>query len=77
MLGALQRLVKQAIVAQQRRGGIDIERRADGGRDLGHRNVLGVQGAVPVEKMIHAARLRKTAPQINCNHTTGRLRRNR
>ena len=55
MVHPLQRFVEEAEVAQQRGGGIDVERRADLGRDIGKGHILGVQGAVFVKKMIHAA----------------------
>ncbi|EKD59820.1 MAG: hypothetical protein ACD_54C01117G0002 [uncultured bacterium] len=36
-------------------GGIDVEWRADGGGNFGQRDIFGVQGAVAVKEMVHAA----------------------
>ena len=51
-----ERFVKKGEVTFQGRRGIDIERRADGCRNLGHGHVLGVQHTVTIEKMIHCSR---------------------
>ena len=48
-----QRLVEEPEMPQQRGGGIDVGGRAHGAGDLGQRHILGVQRAVPVEKVIH------------------------
>ena len=53
MIHARKRIVEQVEMAQQRRGGIDVDRRADSGGDLGQAYVFGVQHTVFIEKMIH------------------------
>ena len=52
-------LAEDAVVADERRGRIAIEGRADRGRDCGQRHVLGVEHAVAIGEVIHA-RLRRT-----------------
>ena len=53
VIHARQRLLEQAKMARQRGAGIDIEGRADRGRDIGDRHVFGMQDAVLVKKVIH------------------------
>jgi hypothetical protein len=56
MRQACQRLLEDAVVAGERGGGIDVDRRADLGGNLGDGHVFGVERATPVEKMIHQSR---------------------
>ncbi len=50
-----QGLRKQLVVPGQGGGGIAVERRADGGGDIGDGHIFGMQAAVAVEKMVHDA----------------------
>src|SRR6056297_1324981 len=52
-----QRLVEQAKMPDERRSGINVKGCADRGRNVGQRNVLGMQLPVTVEKMIHVGPL--------------------
>mmetsp|Transcript_23623 Transcript_23623/g.41909 ORF Transcript_23623/g.41909 Transcript_23623/m.41909 type:complete len:244 (+) Transcript_23623:4247-4978(+) len=71
---ACQRLVQHCEMPQQCRRRIDVERCAHGCRDLRDGDVLGVQSAVFVNEMIHAARrLSGCATQINWTFPVARL----
>ena len=53
MIHPRKRVVKKMKMPQQRCGGIDIDRRADRGGNLGQAYVFGMQHTVFIEKMIH------------------------
>ncbi len=53
MLGPGQGFVEHPVMPFQRGGGVDVDRRADRGGDVGHRHVLGMKGAVAVKEMVH------------------------
>ena len=57
-----QRLGEKVVVPGQRGGGIDVERRAHSGGDVGDRHVFGMQGAVSVKEMVHASSPGLSAP---------------
>src|SRR5690606_6212911 len=55
-----ERVRKYVVMPRQRRGGVAIERRADGSRDLRHRHILGMQDAVAVFEVVHVRNLSLT-----------------
>ncbi len=63
MVRPIQCLIKQLEMPRQGSRGVEIERRANGRRDIGDTHILGVQFTVAIKKMIQDSPLNQTAPQ--------------